>query len=78
VILMSDGQAPENELESIVGTLVQSETTISTVALGADAGRELLERIAELGRGRFHRVGDPRSLPDVFREEVARARAAER
>jgi secreted protein with Ig-like and vWFA domain len=78
VILMSDGQAPENELESIVGKLAQGGTTISTVALGADAGRELLERIAGLGRGRFHRVDDPRSLPDVFREEVARARAAER
>lgn len=78
VILMSDGQAPENELEAIVEKLTRDGTTITTVALGADAGRELLERIASLGGGRFHGVDDPRARPDVFSDEVKRARDAAR
>ncbi len=71
---MSDGQAPSDGLEELVTHVTSTGATISTVALGADADATLLRRIAELGRGRFHQVTDPRELPAVFRSEVSEAR----
>ena len=45
--------------------------TVSTVAVGGDADRSLLEMISDLGGGRFHQTNDPNNIPQIFVQETS-------
>ena len=47
--------------------------TVSTVALGEDADRQLLSTIAEVGHGRFYETNDPANVPQIFTKETMEA-----
>lgn len=53
---------------------------LSTIAIGSDADRELLIRLAQRGRGRYHSADDPSDLPRlaVQESEIVRARVERR
>jgi Ca-activated chloride channel homolog len=80
VILLTDGQAPQNGIRELVQAMAAEGMTVSTVGLGTGIDDSLLRTIADLGGGRFHKVTDPQALPRVFTREtemVSRSAAVE-
>ena len=59
------------DFEEFARKSAQHKLTISTVALGDDADRKLLQEIAKAGKGRFYPVDDMSKLPRVFVRETA-------
>ena len=80
VILLTDGQAPQNGIRDLAQAMAAEGITVSTVGLGAGIDETLLRMISDLGGGRFYKVVDPQSLPRVFTREtemVSRSAAVE-
>lgn len=80
VILLTDGQAPERGITELVQVMRAESMTVSTVGLGADVNRALLQSIANLGGGRSYLTNDPHNVPRIFMREtttVARSAAVE-
>jgi uncharacterized membrane protein len=80
VVLLTDGQAPQNGIRDLVQAMAAEEITVTTVGLGGGVDETLLRTIAEVGGGRFYRVADPQSLPRIFTREtemVSRSAAVE-
>ena len=50
VIILSDGQSPENGINALIGDMRDADITVSAVGVGAGAGKDLLRRIASRGR----------------------------
>ncbi|HUF23745.1 MAG TPA: VWA domain-containing protein [Vicinamibacterales bacterium] len=70
VILMSDGRSYADQYEALVRKMVDEKMTVSTIAVGTEADRELLRNIAVWGKGRSYEVDDPREVPQVFVKET--------
>jgi Mg-chelatase subunit ChlD len=71
-VLVSDGRdfAPNVELlEEAVRQARRSGATVSTIAVGFDADRQLLARLSSLGHGRQYVADDPAELPRLAVEE---------
>jgi Mg-chelatase subunit ChlD len=80
VILLTDGQAPQNGIRDLVQAMAAENITVSSVGLGAGIDETLLRMISEVGGGRFYKVADPQSLPRIFTREtemVSRSAAVE-
>lgn len=80
VILLTDGQAPQNGIRDLVQAMAAENITVSSVGLGAGVDETLLRMISEVGAGRFYKVADPQSLPRIFTREtelVSRSAAVE-
>ena len=76
IILVSDGKSrtgrPENYLR-LIREARADRTSLSTIATGEDADRELLERLATEGGGRFHLTTKAEEIPVLTVEEAASA-----
>ncbi len=80
VILLTDGQAPERGITELVQVMRAESITVSTVGLGADVNRALLQTIATQGGGRSYFTNDPHNVPRIFMREtsqVSRSSAVE-
>jgi Mg-chelatase subunit ChlD len=80
VILLTDGQAPQNGIRDLVQAMSAENITVSSVGLGNGVDENLLRMIADVGQGRFYKVADPQSLPRIFTREtemVSRSAAVE-
>lgn len=80
VILLTDGQAPQQGIRDLVQAMAAENITVTTVGLGGGVDETLLRMIAEVGGGRFYKVADPQSLPRIFTKEtemVSRSAAVE-
>ncbi len=73
VILLSDGKTYEDDYEGLVTEMTEHEITVSTVAVGGKADRELLGNIARWGDGRSYFIEDPSRVPEIFVEETQKA-----
>ncbi|MGD6854649.1 VWA domain-containing protein [Bacillus infantis] len=74
IILLTDGQSARSaDYESMIETGKENNITLSTVALGSDADRNLLEELAELGTGRFYDVTDSSVIPSILSRETVMA-----
>ncbi len=73
VILLTDGISAPGDFEGITTQMAAERITVSTVGVGPDHDAGLLQRIAELGRGRYYRTDDPTVLPQIFAKETAQA-----
>lgn len=73
IILLSDGVSEKVDEAQVLARVRRAGATLSTVALGADADRPLLRRLAKLGGGRFIDAPDGATLPKVFADEAKRA-----
>ncbi len=73
IILLTDGQAPGGDYESIIAEGKEKNITLSTVALGSDADRGLLEELASMGTGRFYDVTDSSVIPSILSRETVMA-----
>ncbi len=75
-VLLTDGRSYSREsYDQLVGTARDAGVTLSTIAIGNDADTELLQRLADLGGGRYHFAADPQDLPRLTLEETNIARS---
>lgn len=70
IILLTDGQAEKEGYQSLVERLNAGKITLSTVAVGQDADRELLDALAQKGGGRSYHTGYYRDVPLIFTRET--------
>ncbi|MDF1751325.1 MAG: VWA domain-containing protein [Verrucomicrobiales bacterium] len=73
MIILSDGQTADADHLGLTQTMADSGVTVSTVALGDGAARELMASIAEVGKGRYYETNDPSSVPQIFTKETMQA-----
>ncbi len=75
VILLSDGEAPNEGIADLVKQMRKAKITISTVAVqGAD--EVLLKAISDGGGGRLYKVDDLKTLSEVYLKELKTAKLA--
>ncbi len=80
VILLTDGQTQEGGIPELVQAMGAERITVSTVGLGGDVNRRLLQEAANLGGGRAYFTSDPHNVPRIFTREtttVGRSSAVE-
>lgn len=71
IILLTDGQsATQNSYEELISEGLKDNITLSTVAIGQDADRGLLEELAQFGTGRFYDVMDESTIPAILSRET--------
>ncbi len=70
VILLSDGKTYPDDYQELVTRMKEDEITISTVAVGEEADRELLSDIADWGDGRSYFIRDAARVQQIFVEET--------
>lgn len=70
VILLSDGRSLPDDFEGLTKKMADAKITVSTVAVGNGADRELLSQIAGWGHGRTYYLEDPATVPQIFTEET--------
>ena len=76
IILLTDGQSMPGNFEALANGCGDSGITISTIAVGPDADRALLARIAQLSDGRMYTAQSAQTLPQIFvRETVLASRS---
>ncbi len=70
VIVISDGLTEGTDFESQVKAMARDKITVSTIAVGEDADRDLLAKISGWGGGRFYATNDPTTVPRIFVTET--------
>lgn len=70
LILMTDGISEPENYAPLLATLRHDHIAVATVALGADADRALLGRIARATGGTAHVTDSARQLPAIFARET--------
>ncbi len=73
VIAMTDGQTDQANLLELCQEMADSGMTVSTVAMGGGAARELLAAMADAGRGRYYETDAPENVPQIFTKETMQA-----
>lgn len=77
ILLMTDGLAPMGDYEGLASQMRAHGVTLSTIAIGTDADLNLLQNLADWGRGRFYDASNPLDVPRfVLKETTEIARAA--
>ncbi|MHC4876992.1 MAG: FixH family protein [Planctomycetota bacterium] len=72
VIVLTDGHSAPGDFEGLTRTMSSSRITVSTVGIG-ECDTALLERIAEIGKGRYYFTNDPLAIPQIFAKETMTA-----
>jgi len=70
IILLSDGKTYADDYEELVSLMSDSDITVSSVAVGQEADRELLANIATWGKGRAYFIQDAERVPRIFIQET--------
>lgn len=73
IVLLTDGISHPADFEGLAREIAGSGITMSTVALGKEASRPLLETLARIGNGRFYPRDTPADLSRIFELEAAGA-----
>lgn len=73
VILLTDGISHPGDFHELAQRIKAEGISVSTIALGAEAGTAVLEAVARLGGGRFYLCANPADVPEVFALDTASA-----
>jgi Ca-activated chloride channel family protein len=73
VIVLSDGISAPADFDRLVAEMVAQQIVVSTVAVGDQADRTRLQKIAQQGSGRYYECDDPRAIPQIFAQETIMA-----
>ncbi|MFP4536324.1 MAG: VWA domain-containing protein, partial [Spirochaetaceae bacterium] len=71
LIILSDGLTREADFIALTRRLRTLGATVSTVSIGRDADKALLESIAREGFGRYYHTDDTTGIPRIFTEETS-------
>jgi hypothetical protein len=70
LIALSDGLTAHMDFEALMREAIANNITVTTVALGKDADRTLMDAIAHWGQGRSYYTDDPLFIPRIFTAET--------
>jgi len=70
IILLTDGQDAFRDYQDLINRVNEAGITVSTVAVGYDADKELLEDLADQCGGRYYYTDINNSIPRIFAQEV--------
>lgn len=70
IILLTDGLAERTGYDTLFGNINKENITVSTVAVGQDSDKELLNRIAKTCNGRFYVTDAYTNIPSIFTKET--------
>jgi Ca-activated chloride channel homolog len=70
VLLLTDGQSQPGDYDALLKRMNAAKITLSTIAVGTDADRILLNRLATGTGGQMYVVDDPTKLTQVFIREA--------
>ena len=72
IILLTDGHDAFgiSNYSDLIGNINNAGITLSTVSVGEDADSTLLERLAEMGKGRTYHTDKYTDIPRIFAKEV--------
>jgi uncharacterized membrane protein len=70
VIVLSDGRSLPEDFQALTLKMAEAKITVSTVAVGNGADRELLANIATWGKGRTYYIEDAEKVPQIFTQET--------
>lgn len=73
VIGLTDGQTDGSNMVQLCQEMADAGMTVSTVAMGDGAARELLSQMAEAGNGRYYETTAPENVPQIFTRETMQA-----
>ncbi len=76
VVLLTDGKSRTGTRESyqkLIDSVASDNLTLSTIAIGDDADKELLQFLAEQGNGRYHETNKAEEVPSITLEEARSA-----
>ncbi len=76
VIVLSDGQTDPGDFQGLIARMAQDKITVSSVAIGADADRQIMENVARWGAGRFYHARDVYTIPQILTAEALLASRA--
>ncbi len=77
ILLMTDGLSPMGDYAGLTAQMRAHGITLSTIGIGTDADLNLLQNLADWGRGRFYDASNPLDVPRfVLKETTEIARAA--
>ncbi|MBK3495382.1 VWA domain-containing protein [Viridibacillus sp. YIM B01967] len=72
IILLTDGEAAtSSSYDQLIEEGKNANITLSTVAIGQDSDRSLLQYLAEVGAGRFYDVADEETIPSILSRETS-------
>jgi uncharacterized protein YegL len=71
VIVLSDGLSRDADFRALSRSLARQGITVSTVSIGADANKRLMELIAAEGGGRYYHTDDTSRVPRIFTQETS-------
>ncbi len=66
IIVLSDGLTRESDFPELVQSMRSDQITLSTVALGSSADRQLMRSLARMGGGRTYYTDNVDSVPRIF------------
>ena len=69
IVILSDGQSPDEGLDALMAKIVSDKITVSSVGIGEPDGLPLMQRIARRCGGRYHFVANIKKLPRIFINE---------
>ncbi len=72
VIILTDGFSAPGDFDNLTRSMTAARITVSTVGIG-EPDSNLLQRIAELGNGRYYFTNDPTSVPQILTKETMQA-----
>jgi Mg-chelatase subunit ChlD len=72
MIILTDGQTAGTGYQNLASDMRKRNITTTTVAVGNDAAKGLLQEIALRGGGKFYLATNPRILPGIFTRETRR------
>jgi Ca-activated chloride channel homolog len=70
IILLTDGVSPPGNLPQLEKSAAAEHVTISTIGVGSDVDRSLLEELAKEARGKSYFLDDPTKIPQVISGET--------
>lgn len=70
IIFLTDGQSGDHGYETLVETMAQHGITLTAVAVGDGADKQVMLRLAELGGGRAYAAGEFDNVPKIFTKET--------
>jgi Mg-chelatase subunit ChlD len=72
VIVLGDGLTPGRDFEALADEMRQANISVTSVAIGADADRQLMRMISQRSGGEFYQVDSARSVPQIVVSEARR------
>ncbi len=74
IVLLSDGRSsvPRLNYETLMAELKKERITVSTVGVGSDCHRKLLDDIAAWGKGKNYHIASTDRIPQILLEESSR------